>query len=329
MAGIEWDSGEVLQFGNSTVPIARHVQTAEPDALLLNLATLKNKFISGGDSHRSPTHVLLEWPEGQNRPEPLPHTIRWDTHSRCCCFGDSPSRRIRAGRSTEHWLMFPNGDIRESEYIQCWERFGELARQAGQLLAEAYFSLYEKNRLISPSLHGVFRHLFDPNEINRWMLALHELLAPARYPWTWFQNSDDSPCEYTFPVVAHLGRPAPFAVPDHEYSVLKDAYLSSALAIDHILDGLNHPLQPTQTSPTGEDGRADSSADNQNNSQKKLPENPHVLSLCQMLGRELNSGNSEIQIARDFREGLSEDAQSAKDLLRQARRFKHLWKPPF
>jgi hypothetical protein len=54
-----------------------------------------------------------------------------------------------------------------------------------------------------------------------------------------------------------------------------------------------------------------------------LPESQEVRDLCQKLQRELPEGHKQSEIARDVAGG---DDKKAQSLLRQARRFPHLWK---
>ena len=55
----------------------------------------------------------------------------------------------------------------------------------------------------------------------------------------------------------------------------------------------------------------------------KWPDNPDVRDLCAVLARDGGGTKSEIEIAREFAAG---DNDKAENLLRQARRFPHLWK---
>lgn len=63
--------------------------------------------------------------------------------------------------------------------------------------------------------------------------------------------------------------------------------------------------------------------DSKTDKPKKLqPENKDVAYLCRMLGRELSKGKQEIDIALEL---TKNDKKKADNLLRQARRFRHLW----
>ncbi len=57
-----------------------------------------------------------------------------------------------------------------------------------------------------------------------------------------------------------------------------------------------------------------------------LPDSREVRDLCHALQRELPNGRSQIVIARELTGESEGDDRKAKSLLRQARRFPHLWK---
>ena len=65
--------------------------------------------------------------------------------------------------------------------------------------------------------------------------------------------------------------------------------------------------------------RADSKTDK---GRKNLPESVDVLDLCRNLQKELPRLKSQGKIAREFTNG---DVTKAENLLRQARRYRHLW----
>ncbi len=54
----------------------------------------------------------------------------------------------------------------------------------------------------------------------------------------------------------------------------------------------------------------------------KLPDSVDVRDLCHLLKKELPKGRSAIEIAREF---MDNNEDKAQNLLRQARRYKHLW----
>ena len=56
--------------------------------------------------------------------------------------------------------------------------------------------------------------------------------------------------------------------------------------------------------------------------EKKLPTKPDVRDLCQLLQKELPKGRNAIEIAREF---TGSNDTKAKNLLRQARRYRYLW----
>ena len=65
--------------------------------------------------------------------------------------------------------------------------------------------------------------------------------------------------------------------------------------------------------------------DNGKKSENSLPENPDVLELCRHLKAKRSKFGTDIECARDFcRKGLGDESK-ADNLLRQAKRFRHLW----
>jgi hypothetical protein len=78
------------------------------------------------------------------------------------------------------------------------------------------------------------------------------------------------------------------------------------------------------TQPKNENGsgQADRETDN---SKKILPDNPDVTDLCKLLSRDLPKRKSQIEIALEF---TRDNREKAENLLRQARRFRHLWPQP-
>ena len=66
-------------------------------------------------------------------------------------------------------------------------------------------------------------------------------------------------------------------------------------------------------------GQTDSKTDNQKIS---LPDSPDVKDLCHRLQKEIPKGRSQVEIALEF---TGQNKQKADSLLRQARRFRHLW----
>ena len=67
-------------------------------------------------------------------------------------------------------------------------------------------------------------------------------------------------------------------------------------------------------------------ADNQKKDGNKQPHNPDVSELCRHLEKKLAGFASENQCARDFCEKNRIPVEKSADLLRQARRFPHVWK---
>jgi hypothetical protein len=66
-------------------------------------------------------------------------------------------------------------------------------------------------------------------------------------------------------------------------------------------------------------------ADNVEKSRKIMPDNADVRDLCQLLEKHLKTGKSQRQIAREFTGERPGKDRKAQSLLRQARRFRHLW----
>jgi hypothetical protein len=74
-----------------------------------------------------------------------------------------------------------------------------------------------------------------------------------------------------------------------------------------------------------ESGKASGQADNETDTKEiLLPESSDVIDLCRKLQKELGPGKTQIAIALDFVRG---NREKAENLLRQCRRFPHLWKP--
>ncbi len=57
-------------------------------------------------------------------------------------------------------------------------------------------------------------------------------------------------------------------------------------------------------------------------SRNNLPDSADVRDLCRLLQKNLPTGRKQIEIALEF---TGNDNKKAKSLLRQARRFRHLW----
>jgi hypothetical protein len=72
---------------------------------------------------------------------------------------------------------------------------------------------------------------------------------------------------------------------------------------------------------------ADSKQDNRENFPVLLPDSQQVRDLCRKLQKELPGGLSQIAIARESTGETEGNDRKAQSLLRQARRFPHLWKP--
>jgi hypothetical protein len=70
---------------------------------------------------------------------------------------------------------------------------------------------------------------------------------------------------------------------------------------------------------------ADGNADTGKNSAPKLPASANVLGLCRLLQKELPNGRRHIDIAREFMREKPDADRKAQSLLRQARRYRHLW----
>jgi hypothetical protein len=66
-------------------------------------------------------------------------------------------------------------------------------------------------------------------------------------------------------------------------------------------------------------GQADSKTDN---GKKTLPDNPDVADLCRQLEKKVCKGQRQIDVAREF---TRNNEAKAQNLLREARRYRHLW----
>jgi hypothetical protein len=71
--------------------------------------------------------------------------------------------------------------------------------------------------------------------------------------------------------------------------------------------------------------RKDSEADSNHNFVPRLPDTPDVRDLCHLLQKELPKGRTQNEIAREFTGEMPGDDKKAQSLLRQARRYRHLW----
>lgn len=125
----------------------------------------------------------------------------------------------------------------------------------------------------------------------------------------------------TWPAAAggHLGTMHPTsvdAIVAAEKSLLR---LRTQLEVDHDTEnGGDHTIDVIV--------RADSKTDNGTKFSSLFPENDEVVKLCRKLKSDLSEGYSQITIARDFTGESEGGDKKAQSLLRQARRFSHLWK---
>ena len=69
-------------------------------------------------------------------------------------------------------------------------------------------------------------------------------------------------------------------------------------------------------------GRPDNRTANRTTGKKTQPDTADVRDLCHLLKKGLPSGKSQIEIALEF---TGKKKKKAESLLRQARRFRHLW----
>jgi hypothetical protein len=72
---------------------------------------------------------------------------------------------------------------------------------------------------------------------------------------------------------------------------------------------------------------ADSKSDSKKKSPPKLPQSVDVHELCRMLQEGLPKGQSMNEIARGFTHETNDKAPKSESLLRQCRRYRHLWDP--
>jgi hypothetical protein len=68
------------------------------------------------------------------------------------------------------------------------------------------------------------------------------------------------------------------------------------------------------------------SADNAKKPENNLPENPDVRDLCLFLKAKRSDFATEIMCARGFCERHGIETEKASSLMRQARRYPHLWR---
>ena len=66
--------------------------------------------------------------------------------------------------------------------------------------------------------------------------------------------------------------------------------------------------------------------DNEQNAENSLPQSPDVLELCRHLQTKLGKSSTMVECARDFCRRNGRDVNDAENLLRQAKRFRHLWR---
>ena len=71
--------------------------------------------------------------------------------------------------------------------------------------------------------------------------------------------------------------------------------------------------------------RSDTTSDSKKDFPPKMPETPDVRDLVQKLQVGLAKGKTQSQIAREFTGETEGDDAKAQSLLRQARRYRHLW----
>ncbi len=94
-------------------------------------------------------------------------------------------------------------------------------------------------------------------------------------------------------------------------------------ARNSVIEGWWKELTVPSELPGDKPAKANGQTDSETDKSKKLqPENKDVAYLCRMLGRDLPKGKKAIDIALEL---TKDDRNKANNLLRQARRYRHLW----
>lgn len=106
---------------------------------------------------------------------------------------------------------------------------------------------------------------------------------------------------------------------EEDYQRVRSGLAKALQYLDRVMSVMT-PLTADTVLPTKR------TADTKTDKQKQIqPDSADVRDLCHLLERELPAGRAQIDIAREF---TNKNEKKAQSLLRQARRFRHLWKRP-
>jgi hypothetical protein len=131
---------------------------------------------------------------------------------------------------------------------------------------------------------------------RRWIERLYELFPESRASFCVAEGVELAQCAWL-----------PF-----------DVFATSAQAIEMLL---------RDEVPCEESGGRKRTTDSKTDNSKKIqPDNKAVGDLCRQLARELPEGRTQIEIARELTGEEAGHDGRAQSLLRQARRFSHLWR---
>jgi hypothetical protein len=107
-----------------------------------------------------------------------------------------------------------------------------------------------------------------------------------------------------------------------------NVFRTSAKAVKKLFQQDSLSVEPKATGAVEESSErtADSKTDTRKKGPPTLPDSPDVRDLCRLLQKHLPEGWKQIEIARKFTGEMPGDDRKAANLLRQARRFPHLWR---
>lgn len=193
----------------------------------------------------------------------------------------------------------------------------------------------------------------DINIIDRWFESAGEdyttferLRNPYRLSWPGPGGFDvASPSRKSLPYFAELCKAMSRVCEAYQWQGISDGSeipnsmqrFGTAL-IPHIDAGLLHAVAVAgqglleDLDPADIDGRqlveklaGQDAHDNGNKDKQSLPESPDVLELCRHLKAKLGKFGTMTECARDFCRKNGCEVSKAENLLRQAKRFRHLW----
>jgi hypothetical protein len=193
---------------------------------------------------------------------------------------------------------------------------GGIAAEAGELL------------LRSPSFSsiGVFDGPIEQSAEFRWLLCIYDILQPARVPGV------SEGTDYLNAVIPDVFRASGIACGRiiHALPRVTDPQTDEAARIILTPD-LSSDFDTRMVALVAQLGVNDSSnkfgtADSGKKTGPLQPDNADVRDLCRLLEKNRNSSKKSLnQVARDFTGESAGKDPKAQSLLRQARRFRHLW----